>query len=127
MRDSPAIGIVHRLSEEGASVCAFDPVGIDQARPLLPDTVEYAEDAAGAVAEADGLVVITEWSSFRGLSPDWLAETMRGRVVVDLRNIFSPEAMREAGFSYSSIGRPAANPSAKRSMRLKSTRLAAVA
>ncbi len=127
MRDAPSIGIVHRLIEEGASVTAFDPAGIEQARPLLPDSVEYAEDIAGAVTGAQGIVVVTEWNSFRGLSPDWLRETMRGRVVVDLRNVFSPSAMREAGLIYSSIGRPTAGAIAQRSVRTTPTRLSAVA
>ena len=108
MREAPSIGILHRLIEEGALIVAFDPVGIEQARPLLPGAVDYAPDAVSAVAGADGLVLITEWNEFRALAPDWLSEAMSGKVVVDLRNVFDPHAMRRAGFAYHSIGRPAA-------------------
>jgi UDPglucose 6-dehydrogenase len=127
MRDAPSIGIVHRLVEEGATVIAFDPAGVDQARPLLPNTVEYARDISDVVRDADGIVVITEWNQFRGVSPDWLREGMRGRVVVDLRNVFSPEAMGEAGLEYSSIGRPSPKADGRSSGEASAPRLAAVA
>ena len=110
MRDAPSIGIVHRLIEEGASIVAFDPAGHEQAKPQLPAAVGYAADVGGAVAGADGVVLVTEWNAFRDLSPEWLRDTLSGRVVVDLRNVFSPEAMRDAGLSYSSIGRAPAPP-----------------
>ncbi len=110
MRDSPAIGIIERLVEEGASIAAFDPAGMQQARPLLPAAVCYAADVAGAVAGADGVVVVTEWNEFRGLSPQWLRQAMRGNLVVDLRNIFSPGEMAASGFEYRSIGRPRVDP-----------------
>jgi UDPglucose 6-dehydrogenase len=64
-----------------------------------------------AVQDADALVVITEWNDFRSLPPARLAAAMRGRVVVDLRNVFDPAAMRQAGLAYSGIGRAAAGPS----------------
>jgi UDPglucose 6-dehydrogenase len=107
MRDSPAIPIVSRLAEDGATVRAFDPEGMDQARPNLPQNVVYCHDALDAVAGADALVVITEWNEFRALSPAKLKAAMRGSVLVDLRNIYDPDAMRQAGFAYHSVGRPA--------------------
>ncbi|GIX10397.1 UDP-glucose/GDP-mannose dehydrogenase family protein [Elioraea sp.] len=105
MRDAPSLAIVPRLVDAGAVVRAFDPEGMDQARPLLPPAVVYCRDAYDAAQGADALVVITEWNEFRAIPPDRLAAVMKGRVVVDLRNIFDPAAMREAGFAYSSIGR----------------------
>ena len=72
----------------------------------LPAAVQYATSALDALAGADALVVITEWNEFRNIAPDKLAGQMKGRVVLDLRNIYDPAAMREAGFTYSSIGRP---------------------
>jgi len=105
MRDAPSLAIVPRLVEAGAVVRAFDPEGMAQARPLLPPAVVYCRDAYDAADGADALVVITEWNVFRAIPPDRLAAAMKGRVVVDLRNIFDPAAMREAGFAYSSIGR----------------------
>jgi len=106
MRESPAIPIVSRLVEDGAVVRAFDPEGMQQARPLLPDAVVYCRDALDAAAGADALVLITEWNEFRALSPARLRDAMRGRVLVDLRNVYDPVAMRQSGFAYFGIGRP---------------------
>jgi UDPglucose 6-dehydrogenase len=105
MRDAPSIPVVSRLIEEGAEVRAFDPEGMDQAKPHLPSGVIYTSDAIEAVSGADALVVVTEWNVFRAVSPARLKTLMRGSVIVDLRNVFDPAAMRAAGFSYSSIGR----------------------
>ena len=87
MRDSPSIPIVSRLAGDGAVVRAFDPEGMEQARPLLPEAVVYCRDALDAAAGADALVLITEWNEFRALSPARLRDTMRGKVLVDLRNV----------------------------------------
>jgi UDPglucose 6-dehydrogenase len=106
MRDSPAISIVTRLAGDGATIRAFDPEGAEQARMVLPDGVAYCRDAFDAAADADALVLITEWNEFRALSPRRLLDTMRGRVLVDLRNVYDPVAMRQAGFEYHCVGRP---------------------
>jgi UDPglucose 6-dehydrogenase len=106
MRDSPSLSILSRLAGDGATIRAFDPEGMEQARPLLPDAVQYCADAMDAISGADALVLITEWNEFRALSPARLAEAMRGRVLVDLRNVYDPVAMRQAGFDYHGVGRP---------------------
>jgi UDPglucose 6-dehydrogenase len=106
MRDAPSLPIVARLVEDGATVRAFDPEGMEQARPLLPLGVVYCRDAIDAATGADALVVITEWNEFRAISPARLKSVMRGATIVDLRNVYDPVAMRQAGFSYHSIGRP---------------------
>jgi len=106
MRDAPSIPVVGRLVEDGATVRAYDPEGIEQARGVLPPAVIYCRDALDAAAGADILVVITEWNEFRAIEPARLREAMQGDVVVDLRNLYEPAAMRAAGFRYSSIGRP---------------------
>ena len=106
MRDAPAISIVSRLAGDGAIIRAFDPEGMDQARPLLPPGVEYCRDALDAATGADALVLITEWNEFRALAPERLRAAMRGNVLVDLRNVYDPAAMRQAGFVYHGIGRP---------------------
>ena len=108
MRDSASIPILSRLVEDGATVRAYDPAGMEQARPLLPPGVVMCRDAMDAVEQADALVVLTEWNEFRALSPIRLRATMRGNVVFDMRNIFDPLPMREAGFIYHAIGRAAA-------------------
>jgi len=106
MRESPALSIVSRLAGEGAAIRAFDPEGMQQARALLPASVQYCEDALDAASGADALVLITEWNEFRALSPTRLREVMRGRVLIDLRNVYDPAAMRHAGFDYHGVGRP---------------------
>ena len=105
MRESPALPLVQGLVSRGALVTAFDPEAMDVAKPLLPGSVTYAGDAVQALTGADVLVLITEWNEFRALAPNRLKELMRGKVVVDLRNVFDPDALREAGFSYHGIGR----------------------
>jgi UDPglucose 6-dehydrogenase len=106
MRDAPSLSIVARLAGDGATIRAFDPEGMQQAKPLLPDNVTYCRDAFDAAQGADALVVITEWNEFRALSPTRLRDAMRGRVLVDLRNVYDPVAMRQAGFEYHCVGRP---------------------
>jgi UDPglucose 6-dehydrogenase len=105
MRDSPSLSILSRLAGDGAIIRAYDPEGMEQARPLLPDAINYCADAMDAVTEADALVLITEWNEFRALAPTRLAEAMRGRILIDLRNVYDPIAMRQAGFEYHGIGR----------------------
>jgi UDPglucose 6-dehydrogenase len=106
MRDSPSLPIIDRLISDGATIRAFDPEGMDQARPMLPKAVVYCTSALDAAEKADVLVVVTEWNEFRALTPEQLKAVMRGRVVVDLRNVYDPAAMQQAGISYHSIGRP---------------------
>src|SRR5580700_10818365 len=105
MRDAPSLSIVARLAGDGAMIRAFDPEGMQQAKPLLPGDVIYCRDAFDAAQGADVLVVITEWNEFRALSPTRLRNAMCGRVLVDLRNVYDPIAMRQAGFEYHCVGR----------------------
>jgi UDPglucose 6-dehydrogenase len=105
MRDAPSIPVIWRLVEDGARVRAYDPEGMEQARPLLPPDTVYCQDALDAAQDADALVLITEWNQFRALSPERLRETMRGQIVIDLRNVYDPAAMRAAGLRYHGIGR----------------------
>jgi UDPglucose 6-dehydrogenase len=105
MRDAPSLSIVARLAGDGAMIRAFDPEGMQQAKPLLPGGVIYCRDAFDAAQGADVLVVITEWNEFRALSPTRLRNAMCGRVLVDLRNVYDPIAMRQAGFEYHCVGR----------------------
>jgi UDPglucose 6-dehydrogenase len=105
MREAPSIPIVSRLAEEGAEVHAFDPEGMEAAKAHLPSCVIYESDALAAVTGADVLVVLTEWNVFRAVSAVRLKGLMRGNVIVDLRNVFDPLAMRAENFQYISIGR----------------------
>ena len=105
MRDAPSLPIIHRLVEEGAVVRAFDPEGMEQARPMLPESVLFCRDAGDALEGAHALVLITEWNEFRAIAPDRLAASLSERVVVDLRNVFDPVDMQQAGLRYFAIGR----------------------
>ncbi|MEM9138224.1 MAG: UDP-glucose/GDP-mannose dehydrogenase family protein [Pseudomonadota bacterium] len=107
MRDAPALTIVPALIGAGATVRVCDPEGRKEGEALLPG-VHWVEDPYDTAREADALVVITEWNQFRGLDLLRLAQGMRGDVLVDLRNIYSPEDAAEAGFAYTGIGRGAA-------------------
>ena len=104
MRDAPSIPLVTKLVERGASVTAFDPVATDNARTLMPGA-QFAADPYEAAKDADALVVVTEWDEFRGLDLGRFAKVMRGKLIVDLRNVYNRSDAEEAGFSYVGIGR----------------------
>jgi UDPglucose 6-dehydrogenase len=104
MREAPSIPLVTGLLDMGAKVRAHDPVGMEQARKELPD-IEYVDDVYDCVKGADAMVVVTEWVQYRTLDLARLKQTMAQPVVVDLRNIYSPEDMAEHGIVYDSIGR----------------------
>jgi UDPglucose 6-dehydrogenase len=108
MRDAPSLSLITRLQEGGASVTAFDPVGIEAARPMLND-VKFADDAYGVATDADALVLVTEWDEFRALDLRKLASAMRGKALVDLRNVYEADEVTRAGLSYRGIGVPAAS------------------
>jgi len=105
MREAPALTIVPALIGAGAEVRVADPEGRKEGEALLPGVTWWA-DAYEAAAEADAVVIITEWNQFRALDLARLKQTMRGDVIVDLRNIYVPDEARAAGFNYSSVGRP---------------------
>jgi UDPglucose 6-dehydrogenase len=107
MREAPSLPLVGALLEAGASVVGFDPVAMGGAKAILPPAMTFAPDVTSALTGADALVLVTEWNEFRALAPARLSHLMRGKVVVDLRNVFDPIAMREAGFNYFAIGRAA--------------------
>ena len=109
MRDSAAIPLVQALVADGATVRAFDPVAMDNARALLPSEVVYCADSYDAAEGADILVIATEWNQFRSLDMERIRDTLNQPVVVDLRNVYQPDRMREQGFTYHSIGRAAEN------------------
>jgi len=105
MRDSPSLDIVPALVEAGAKVRAFDPEGTEEAKKLLTG-IEYVENAYDALQGADVLAIITEWNEFRALDLKRVKALLKSPVVVDLRNVWDPKEMREAGFTYVSVGRP---------------------
>ena len=104
MRDAPSLAIVPALQDNGAVIRAYDPEGIEQARPLL-DNVEFAKNAYAAIEGADALVLVTEWDAFRALDMQKVKALLKSPIVVDLRNVYSPAEMKKLGFAYTSIGR----------------------
>ena len=104
MRDAPSIPLIKALIERGAQVSAFDPVAREQAEKIFPG-IEFASDAYEAAADADALVIVTEWDEFRALDLDKVAESLRGKVLVDLRNVYDRADAEEAGLAYQGIGR----------------------
>ena len=106
MREAPSLPLIKGLLDSGAEVVGFDPVAMDVAKAVLPSGMVFAADVATALTGADALVLVTEWNEFRSLAPQRLTQLMRGKVIVDLRNVFDPAAMRDAGFNYVGIGRP---------------------
>jgi UDPglucose 6-dehydrogenase len=111
MRDAPSLSIVPALVGAGARIRAFDPEGMDEARKAMPH-IEYCGDAYEAMEGADAVVVLTEWNQFRSLDLERARRLLRSPVFIDLRNVYDPLQMREAGFAYSCIGRPVSAVSA---------------
>ena len=105
MRDAPSLIIIPELQKQGAQIHAFDPVGMDQAKPLLPN-VTWGNDAYEVCDNADAVVIITEWNEFRALQLDRLISIMKTPCMIDLRNIYKIPEMQVRGFHYVSIGRP---------------------
>jgi UDPglucose 6-dehydrogenase len=105
MRDSPSLAILPELRMAGATIRAFDPEGMKEARRLMPD-LDYCGDAYEALEGADALVLLTEWNEFRALDLARVKRLLRHPVVIDLRNIYQPDEMIAAGLAYHSIGRP---------------------
>jgi len=106
MRDAPSLSIVRALLDAGVTVRGYDPESMEQARPLMPD-VELFADPYGAARGADAVVLVTEWDALRALDLKRLAASMRRSILVDLRNIYPPEDVEQAGFAWHGIGRPA--------------------
>jgi UDPglucose 6-dehydrogenase len=106
MREAPSIPLITALQDMGARVRAFDPVGMEQAKPLLPQ-VTFCDGPYSCADQADGLVIVTEWEQFRALDLDQLKQRMACPVLIDLRNIYSTETMEKYGFLYVGVGRPA--------------------
>jgi UDPglucose 6-dehydrogenase len=105
MRDAPSLDIVAKLQDSGATVRAYDPEAMGEARNLMKDVV-WCKDPYDAVAGADAMVIVTEWNAFRALDLTRIKGLMKSPVMIDLRNIYHPEDAAAVGFRYSSIGRP---------------------
>jgi len=105
MRDSPAIAVAQTLTDAGVDVHAYDPEGMELARPLMPE-VTMCSSPYEAITGADAVAIVTEWDEFRALDLNRVKQLAKTPVLVDLRNIYRPEDMATRGFSYASVGRP---------------------
>ena len=104
MREAPSIPLIKGLVERGAEVSAFDPVARHAAEQIF-EGIEFADDAHAAAEGADALVIVTEWDEFRALDLETLAKVMRGRVLVDLRNVYDRDDAERAGLRHHGVGR----------------------
>jgi UDPglucose 6-dehydrogenase len=104
MRESPSLTIVPALQAAGATIRAFDPAGMAEAKRLLDDVV-WCEDAYDAAMHADALVIITEWNAFRALDLARIKSSMAVPLLVDLRNVYELDDVARAGFEYVCVGR----------------------
>ena len=107
MREAPSVIIINELLKHGATVSAYDPAAIDTTKFYLKDTITYAPGEYETLDNADALLIFTEWNEFRNPYFDDIKSKLKEPVIFDGRNIFSPEKMKEAGFTYYSIGRQA--------------------
>lgn len=104
MRDAPSLSVIQALQEAGATIRAYDPESMEQAKLVLSN-VDYARDPYGCIDSADALVIVTEWDAFRALDLDRVKGLLKQPILVDLRNIYRPDDMKHRGFSYVSVGR----------------------
>ncbi|MGA2851799.1 MAG: UDP-glucose/GDP-mannose dehydrogenase family protein [Terracidiphilus sp.] len=109
IRDSPAIAVIRRLLEAGASIAAYDPAAIDRAKAVLPpsEKMRYAESIYDAAKDADAVLILTDWKQFAAIDLVELNRVVRFPIVIDGRNLFAPQRMHDHGFTYVSVGRPA--------------------
>jgi UDPglucose 6-dehydrogenase len=110
IRESPAIEVIRKLLEAGATVTAYDPAAVERAREAMPptDKLHYAENAYEAAKDADAVLILTDWKEFAELDLVRLNQTVRFPIVIDGRNLYKPQQMLDHGFTYVSVGRPGA-------------------
>ena len=104
MRDSPSLDIIPILKEKGFFISVFDPVAMDEAKKLLKN-IEFSNNIEECLQESDGLVILTEWNEFRGLSATRLKKVMKGNILIDLRNSLNPDSFKKSGFNLIQLGR----------------------
>jgi UDPglucose 6-dehydrogenase len=110
IRESPAIDVIQRLLDGGCTVCAYDPAAMDKTRAVLPasESMQYAASAYEAARGADAVLILTDWPEFGELDFPKLRLILRFPIVIDGRNLYRPGVLAELGFTYLSMGRPAA-------------------
>jgi UDPglucose 6-dehydrogenase len=109
MREAPALVVIAKLIEAGATVKAYDPAAMHETQRRIGNVIEYATDQYDAALDIDALILMTEWQEFRVINFKVLAKVMKSKIIFDGRNIYEPEEMKENGFAYYSIGRKPIN------------------
>jgi len=119
MREAPSRVIVEALAKRGASIVAYDPVAMDEARRIFADAtrISFAAAPLDACEGADALLIVTEWKEFRGQDLDSVREKLRTPIVFDGRNLYDPALARDAGLEYFSIGRSGAQMASQRDVK----------
>lgn len=109
IREAPALFMIDALVNEGATITAFDPEAMPNVKNVIGDKINYAESQYDALKNADALIIATEWNEFR--TPDFLkiVSTLKSKIIFDGRNLFDTQAIKELGFYYESVGRPASS------------------
>ena len=105
IREAPALYNIDELLKEGAIISAFDPEAMENVKNILGNKITFAKDHYEALANADALLICTEWSLFRTPDFDKMKQAMKGKVIFDGRNLYNPSQMRQLDFNYISIGR----------------------
>ena len=105
MRDSPALAILPAMADKGAKIRAHDPEGMNEAKHLLPDNIEYVDAIYDLFDGADAVILMTEWNQYRGLDLEKVKNAMKGNVFVDLRNVYEQDTMEQHGLDYHCVGR----------------------
>ena len=110
IRESPAILLIQALLQEGCEIAAYDPAARERAQEALNSSVTMTEDAYEAAHDADALLILTEWEEFGALDLQRMKAALKYPIIIDGRNLYDPEVMAASGFTYYSVGRPAASP-----------------
>lgn len=105
MRNSPSIDIINVLLKEGAIIQAFDPVATEKAKEIFKNKINFKSNLYQAAQNADVLLILTEWDQFKNADLQKMKKTLKLPIIIDGRNIFSPQKMKNLGFDYYSIGR----------------------
>lgn len=106
MREAPSLTLIEMLLEQGATICAHDPAAMDQARGILDDKIDFADNGYDALEGADALVIVTDWNEYRNPDFSRIKKGLREPVIIDGRNLYDRDRMQELGIRYYSIGRP---------------------
>jgi UDPglucose 6-dehydrogenase len=105
MRDAPSIKIIEKLLSDGATIAAYDPEAMDEAKKIFGTRIQLAQNNYGCLEGADALLLITEWQAFRNPNFERMKAVMKSAVIFDGRNIYEPAHLKQAGFTYYGVGR----------------------